>query len=155
MTTMRDRTLEFHRAFDCAMASSPESPRKALLEDRLAFTAEEFFELLAASGCPFRALEVARAAVGVCVKMARYDKFDLPDFVDAHADLMYFLSGTMVAIGVDEEPIHAEVHRANMAKLWLDGKPRHRASDGKVVKPPGWSAPDIDGELRKQGWKGQ
>ena len=41
-----------------------------------------------------------------------------------------------------------EVHRANMAKA---GGPR-RHEDGKLLKPVGWSPPDIEGELKKQGW---
>lgn len=34
------------------------------------------------------------------------------------------------------------VHEANMAKLWPDGKPRYRESDGKVLKPEGWIPPE-------------
>jgi len=30
----------------------------------------------------------------------------------------------------------------------------HVRDDGKVIKPPSWSPPDIEGELRKQGWNG-
>lgn len=39
-----------------------------------------------------------------------------------------------------------EVHRANMSKLGPDGKPIYRA-DGKVLKPKGWTAPDVAGVL--------
>lgn len=40
------------------------------------------------------------------------------------------------------QEIFAIVHEANMAKLWPDGKPRYRESDGKVLKPDGWIPPE-------------
>jgi predicted HAD superfamily Cof-like phosphohydrolase len=44
--------------------------------------------------------------------------------------------------------VFEEVHRSNMAKL-VDGKPLKRA-DGKVIKPEGWTPPDIEGVIKKQ-----
>ena len=34
------------------------------------------------------------------------------------------------------------VQRANMAKLWPDGKPHYNPKDGKVIKPAGWEDPE-------------
>jgi predicted HAD superfamily Cof-like phosphohydrolase len=49
---------------------------------------------------------------------------------------------------VDLEPFFAEVHRANMAKLG-----GFRRADGKWMKPPDWTPPDIEGLLAaKYGW---
>jgi predicted HAD superfamily Cof-like phosphohydrolase len=62
------------------------------------------------------------------------------------ADLDYVVEGTRLEFGIDGEPIAAEVHRANMAKT--EGPV---APDGKRLKPPGWTPPDIAGVLRKQG----
>ena len=45
---------------------------------------------------------------------------------------------------------------ASMSKLWEDGKPRHNAKDGKVVKPDNWEDPKpkikayIDGLIEKE-----
>lgn len=75
---------------------------------------------------------------------------DMPSFVDATVDADYVVEGTRIAFGVDSTPVWAEVQRANMAKL--DGPMR---PDGKILKPPGWVAPDILGRLREQGWKGE
>lgn len=36
-----------------------------------------------------------------------------------------------------------EAHRTNMLKLGPDGKPIYRESDGKVLKPEGWTPPDF------------
>ena len=40
----------------------------------------------------------------------------------------------------------AEIHRSNMAKLGPDGRPIYR-DDGKVMKPEGWTPPNIGGLL--------
>lgn len=72
---------------------------------------------------------------------------DLPGAIDGLVDSLYVLLGTAVTWGVDIEPIWGAVHRSNMAKV--GGTIR---ADGKILKPAGWVAPDIAGELRKQGW---
>ena len=74
-------------------------------------------------------------------------KVRLPEFIDATHDLDYVVEGTRLECGVDGAPIAAEVHRANMAKA--HGPMRE---DGKRLKPEGWTPPDIEGELVKQGW---
>lgn len=74
---------------------------------------------------------------------------DLPLAVDAIVDSIYVLLGTAVTFGVDLEPIFQAVHAANMRKV--GGVIRE---DGKVLKPDGWVAPDVEGLLREQGWEG-
>lgn len=69
------------------------------------------------------------------------------DQADALADLIYFALGTFVAMGIDPENIFEAVHDANMRKLWPDGKPRWRESDGKVMKPEGWTGPEREIEM--------
>jgi predicted HAD superfamily Cof-like phosphohydrolase len=72
----------------------------------------------------------------------------LPDVADGIADLIYVAFGTAVACGIDLAPIWGAVHASNMAKK--DGP---IDENGKKRKPPGWVPPDVEGELRKQGWK--
>ena len=82
--------------------------------------------------------------IGEChvnVKMA--------DLADGLADIDYVVEGTRLEFGIDGDAIAEEVHRANMAKA---GGPI--APNGKRLKPPGWTPPDIEGELRKQRWSG-
>lgn len=68
---------------------------------------------------------------------------DIVGQTDALADMLYFIYGTFVNIGVDPERILTAVHAANMRKLWADGQPRWREGDGKVIKPPGWTGPEM------------
>jgi predicted HAD superfamily Cof-like phosphohydrolase len=75
-------------------------------------------------------------------------RVDLPELADALADLDYVVEGARLEFGINGAPIATEVHRANMAKL--DGPVRE---DGKKQKPEGWKPPDIESELRKQGWE--
>ena len=79
-------------------------------------------------------------------------KADFIEAIDALADLNYVTAGAYVAFGVDDDPVFDEVHRSNMEKF-VDGRPLINEW-GKIVKPPGWKAPDIVGELKKQGWSG-
>jgi predicted HAD superfamily Cof-like phosphohydrolase len=72
---------------------------------------------------------------------------DLVEMVDALADVLYVILGTANVLGVDLEPIFREVHRSNMTKLPPPG------GQGKPVKGPAWSPPDVRGELLKQGWR--
>ena len=74
---------------------------------------------------------------------------DLPGAVDGIVDSIYVLIGSAITFGVNLDPIWDAVQRANMAKL---GGPIR--ADGKVMKPPGWQAPDVAALLRLQGWRG-
>ncbi len=74
---------------------------------------------------------------------------DIAALADACADLAYVVEGTNLEFGINGDEIMAEVHRANMTKAG-GGKDEH----GKAIKPPGWTPPDIEGVLRKQGWQG-
>jgi predicted HAD superfamily Cof-like phosphohydrolase len=74
---------------------------------------------------------------------------NLPQAVDGLVDLIYVCLGAAVAWGVDLEPMFNEVHRTNMAKEGGGSR-----ADGKVLKPAGWTPPDIAGELKRQGWGG-
>jgi predicted HAD superfamily Cof-like phosphohydrolase len=51
--------------------------------------------------------------------------------------------------GVDAMHAFVEVHLANMRKLGPDGLPMKR-EDGKVMKPQGWVAPDIQKVIDEQ-----
>ena len=66
------------------------------------------------------------------------------EVADALADQLYILCGTILAHGMQDiiEDVFNEVHRSNMSKLGIDGKPVLRA-DGKVLKGPDYFKPDI------------
>lgn len=85
---------------------------------------------------------------GACGLNEPLDRPDWADMIDDLCDLLYVTYGAFVAMGVDAVPFMAEVQKANLAKLWEDGKPRQR-EDGKIQKPANWTPPDIEGVLKK------
>jgi predicted HAD superfamily Cof-like phosphohydrolase len=107
----------FHDAFDKLAPRRPTLQTPELVARRAEWIAEELDELR-------QALNIAEQ-------------------VDAYVDILYFALGGLVEMGVDPSEPFELVQLANMAKLWPDGKPRYR-EDGKIIKPPGWTAPDED-----------
>jgi predicted HAD superfamily Cof-like phosphohydrolase len=152
--TLRDQVLEFHNAMGCPNGSAPHVPADERVRLRLRLIAEEFFELLAASDAgaietpESMRLDRAHGLVHDYIARVQLD-VDLPEFADALADIDYVIEGARIEMGIDGGPIADEVHRTNMAKT--NGPVRE---DGKRMKPPGWTPPDIAGELAKQGWDG-
>jgi predicted HAD superfamily Cof-like phosphohydrolase len=143
--TVRDQVLEFHRAMGQPIAEAPRIIDPERVRFRAALIAEEFFETIEAMfGARF---EDAQAAV---MDQVRYGPIavNMIEFADGLADLDYVVEGARIEFGIDGRPIAAEVHRANMAKT--TGPVRE---DGKKLKPPGWTPPDIEGVLRAQGWR--
>ena len=74
--------------------------------------------------------------------------FDLKEVVDGCADISVVTIGTLIAIGVDDEPVLEEVDASNLRKF---GPGSYRREDGKWMKPPGWTPPDIMGAI-DEGW---
>lgn len=110
---------EFHQAFELPIGSTP-----ALLDgDRTGLRYELIREELE---------ELAEAQ----------NETDIVGIADALADLAYVVFGAAVEYGIDLDAVIAEVHRSNMTKLGLDGKPVYRA-DGKVMKGVGYEPPEI------------
>lgn len=67
--------------------------------------------------------------------------------VDAHlAAAEIIVRGVAAVYDIPLGKVFAEVHRSNMTKTWDDGKGRKDAG-GKIIKPPGYSKPDVAGVL--------
>ncbi|TFC86579.1 nucleotide pyrophosphohydrolase [Cryobacterium sp. TMT4-31] len=74
---------------------------------------------------------------------------DLVGVADALADILYVVYGSALTYGIDLDAVVREVHRSNMSKLDMNGKPLMRA-DGKVLKSEQFSPPDIPQVLKSQ-----
>ncbi len=75
---------------------------------------------------------------------------DLVEVADALGDMLYILCGTILEHGMQYkiEEVFNEIQRSNMSKLGEDGKPIYR-EDGKVLKGPNYSKPNIEVILDK------
>jgi predicted HAD superfamily Cof-like phosphohydrolase len=67
---------------------------------------------------------------------------DIENVAKELADIIYIVCGTAASYGIPLDVVFDEVHKSNMAKLGPDGKPNRR-EDGKILKPDGWTPPDI------------
>jgi len=67
---------------------------------------------------------------------------DIVEVADALTDLLYVVYGAGHSFGIDLNKCFDEVHSSNMTKLGPEGKPIYR-EDGKVMKGPGYRAPDL------------
>ena len=75
---------------------------------------------------------------------------DRVEQLDALLDFIVVTTGAIHSAGFDGEGGWNEVMRTNFAKIDKDtGKVRKR-EDGKVLKPVGWTPPDLKPFLRKQ-----
>ena len=73
---------------------------------------------------------------------------DPEDDLDALIDILVVTVGAIHSMGADAEGAWKEVMRTNFAKIDSDtGKVRKR-EDGKVLKPQGWTPPDLKPYLR-------
>lgn len=70
-------------------------------------------------------------------------KDDLVEQADAMIDEIYFALGTLVEMGIKPDKLFEIVQKANMSKLWEDGKP-HYNCEGKAIKPSTWKDPHED-----------
>jgi len=73
------------------------------------------------------------------------DNNDIVEALDALTDIQYVLDGAYLSLGFHliKDSAFAEVQRSNMSKLGADGKPVVRELDGKILKGPNYSPPDL------------
>jgi predicted HAD superfamily Cof-like phosphohydrolase len=77
------------------------------------------------------------------------DAHDMEAELDALIDILVVTIGAIHSAGFDAEGAWKEVIRTNFAKIDSEtGKVRKR-EDGKVLKPLGWTAPNLVPFLRK------
>ena len=74
---------------------------------------------------------------------------DVVEVADALGDMLYILCGTILKHGLQHkiEEVFNEIQRSNMSKLGADGKAIRRG-DGKILKGPNYSPPDIKSILK-------
>ena len=77
------------------------------------------------------------------------DENDRVEQLDALIDILVVTIGAIHSMGADAEGAWKEVMRTNFAKIDKEtGKVRKR-EDGKVLKPVGWTPPDLKPYIKK------
>jgi predicted HAD superfamily Cof-like phosphohydrolase len=147
-SALRGQVREFHTTMGQPVAERPSVPHEDRVRLRAALIAEECLETLAAMlAIREEAMAYLQSVVKVTIANSHV-RVDMVELADGMADLDYVVEGTRLEFGIDGDPIAAAVHAANMAKATGPV-----AANGKRLKPPGWTPPDIEGELRRQGWR--
>lgn len=119
--------LDFHDKF-----GMPESPHPRILEPELMNFRIDFLEEELA--------EIEDA----------YAHEDLAGIADGLVDLVYVAVGTAELMGLPWRELWDEVQRANMSKeRALRVEDSKRGSTFDVIKPAGWTPPDIQGILQR------
>jgi predicted HAD superfamily Cof-like phosphohydrolase len=70
-------------------------------------------------------------------------KQDKVETLDALIDILVVTVGTLNSLGVDAEGAWNEVMRTNFAKIDTKTGKVSKREDGKVLKPEGWTPPDL------------
>ena len=158
--SMIDDVREFMRVGEQAMPDRVEIPLAAIsatyqlagLSETLADSCIELKEMGATASNPADKLILLRARLMVeelGETLAGMVEGDAVQVADGLADLLYVTIGTALAFGIPLEGVWSAVQQANMAKF--PGGKIVRDEQGKVVKPEGWTPPDIAGVLAQGG----
>lgn len=147
----------FHEMYGHPIRTVPTVPsaKERLLRVRL--IGEEYKELAKASGFPVEIvhgnsmLSETIPLTSVTPEMSEDKEIDLAEVADGCGDLNVVVNGTALTWGIPIAEVDAEIHRSNMSKLGLDGKPLTDAH-GKTLKGPRYFPPDIKSILRRSGW---
>jgi len=158
--TQQMMVIEFHKACDQPILDRPTVPDDDRVRLRAALVIEEaleFVEALFDMSCPahYTGLDMSPVAASDDMRTIKRHlktiiegapvKVNLPEAIDALADIDYVVAGSYLEFGVDSEPIAATVHAANMSKVSGPIGP-----NGKRLKPEGFRPPDIAAELAFQ-----
>ena len=146
------RVREFMQKVGQETPSTPVIPDEKTRLLRAKLILEEAIETIQAMGVEVR-LRDTEGHTGVVtvdpheLTFSIKGEVDLEGVVDGCADISVVTIGTLIAFGVDDEPILEEVDQANLRKF---GPGSYAREDGKWMKPPDWTPPDILGVLERQ-----
>ena len=117
--TLGQMVHKFNKTYEVPVHENPTVPTEDQMDAMYSMIQEEVIELCDAMD--------AKDPIGIA---------------DACADIIYITAQQMAKYGYPVDALLAEVQRSNMSKLGEDGKPIFR-EDGKVLKGPKFSPPDI------------
>ncbi|MDA0683314.1 MAG: hypothetical protein O2797_07415 [Bacteroidetes bacterium] len=141
-------TPHYQRVKDFMQRVGQDTPEKATIPDegirilRAKLILEEALETVAALGVTVHASGAEVLEEGL--EYTAPNAVDLKEVVDGCADISVVTIGTLIAFGIDDEPVLEEVDASNLRKF---SEGSYRREDGKWMKPPGWTPPDIMGAI--------
>ena len=137
-------TAHYQRVKEFMQRVGQDTPEIATVPDekirilRAKLILEEALETVAALGVTVHVGGTEVLEEGL--EYAAPNEVDMKEVVDGCADISVVTVGTLIAFGIDDEPVLEEVDASNLRKF---GEGSYRREDGKWMKPPGWTPPDI------------
>ena len=153
-----DDVGDFHEKFGLDNASwhsvGPREVPADVLEFRFNFLLEELMETVQAAGGHWEFTERLNQSPLLKIVIPGDNKIDHAGVFDGLIDLVYVAYGTGHFLGYPWKKGWRLVQRANMAKVRAkaDASDSLRGHALDVVKPEGWTPPDIKGLLKRYGW---
>lgn len=141
---------QFHETYHLPVVADAPSVDRDRVHMRMALVAEELAELVEAVYGESAGAEVSAAFTRAVA--ADDGTRDTVEAADALGDLIYVIYGMALECGIPLDEVLAEIQASNLSKLGEDGRPIYR-EDGKVLKGPGFFAPDIAGVLARHGFR--
>jgi len=150
---------EFHMKMDIPRPTTPTVPADDVLQYRVLFMEEELDEFRQAMADFVRGRQAHLAGDELAIAYPPTSQLKATaKMADALIDLVYVAMGTAYLMGLPWRDLWDEVQRANMAKERAASPEESASKTGRghsldVVKPVGWTPPDIEAILQRHGWR--
>lgn len=157
-----NKVKDFHGVMDGRTQEEPRAWSNQDARYRADFKLEELVEFIRAASKDEdefdQSLDYLHGALDKAAQKVRGKHeagVDLTGQVDALVDTLYLTYGTFALMGVDPKNVFDIVHRANLGKIFPDGKAHFDPVTHKILKPEGWEEkyapePAIKRELERQ-----
>lgn len=157
-----NKVKDFHGVMDGRTQEEPQAWSNQDARYRADFKLEELVEFIRAASNDEeefdQSMDYLHGALNKAAQKVRSKhpaEVDLTSQVDALVDLLYLTYGSFALMGVDPSAVFDVVHRANLGKIFPDGKAHFDPVTHKILKPEGWEEkyapePAIKRELERQ-----
>lgn len=146
--------LEFTVGAGQEVASEPTEMTKDEVKFIGKMILDEVLELYATVMDPEEAKETLRETLANAKSVPRVEKVDentiVSEQADAFVDIWYYSLNAACKKGVNLSSLFDVVQAANMAKRDPATGVFLKRDDGKIIKPEGWTPPDVAAEIQRQ-----
>lgn len=149
------KVAEFMHAARQPVRTEITMPTEAERLLRVRLVIEEAFEFAEAMGVQVTSIATDLHALNehsVQVEIIEDAEVDIVEAADALADTLYVVYGSGHTLGLPLQDVFDEVHRSNMCKVDESTGFCVVSPDGKVLKPEGWTPPDVAAVLGEGAW---
>ena len=144
------RVAKFMALAEQALPTKPTVPDGKIRELRVRLLFEELLEFCKAAGVTVFIEDQPLRFDELIITALPESEVDLVEAADGLGDISVVNTGGMLAFGILDETLLREIDWNNLRKFGPGG---YKDVHGKWRKPPDHKPPDVEGVLRRQGWK--